>query len=351
MLVLVDRRDAIQHAAAYMDPRGVHDYLQMAREFVEELLGTVGVEVDICPEQPMIPQSVLPTIGKLVEPQPADIHVEQQRDASYGGGVLAWAQGHRSLRVRLLREDGVSWLTPSDSFEYMPRTDGRHLVAYRQSGGIVVYDLASGRREVVLETGGPGAVDNGLIAAQGVGVPGGLGGGVWLLTTDASQVERLSEGGDSPRLSHGRVVWQEFRDQEHLVLGRRLDSEEEILVSGGRDPAIHDDLITWTGSTPRPAVHARDLSTGEEKILSEAGIFPDVRNRLVTFLELRGDLYDLRVVSWSTGVELVRVRDVGFPIGRGPILTDSEVVWESNAGSSEHRLWNLVLPSPGTGPN
>jgi hypothetical protein len=344
MLVLVDRRDAIQHSAAYMDPGGVRDYLQMAQEFTEDLLDDIGVGVTICPEEPPAPRISPPTVGEPLDMKPVEEAV-LQRDASYGGGFLAWAQGPQTLRVRLLRRGEVSWLTPADSFEYMPHTDGRHVAAYRQSGGIVVYELATGRREVVVETGGPGAVEEGLIAAQGIGLPGGLGGGVWLLATDASWVEQLSEGGDSPRLSAGRVVWQEFREGEHSILARLVDGgDEELLVHGGKYPAVHENLLAWSDAGSRPRVFARDLSGGEEKVLSEAGIFPDVRNQLVAFLELRGDLFDLRVVDWSNESELVRIRDVGFPIGRGPLLTDSEVVWESKAVSPEHRLWHLALP-------
>jgi hypothetical protein len=344
MLVLVDRRDAIQHAAAYMDPASIRDYVQMAREFVGDVLGTVGVSVDICPEQPSAPSVGQATVGELVEARLGH-EVGQQRDASFGGGALAWAQGAGTLRIRILQDGVTSWLTPDDSFEYMPRTDGRYVAAYRQSGGIVVYDLAEGRREVVLETGGPGAVQDGLIAAQGVGVPDGLGGGITLLPADASHIETVSEGGDSPRLSADRVVWQEFREQEHLILSRAVrGGDVEVLVRGGQQPALDGNLLVWTSSGPRPSVFVRDLTSGDERTLSDAGIMPDVRGGLVAFLELRGDLFDLRVVSVSAADEIVRVRDVGFPIGRGPILTDAQVVWESRAGSVEHRLWHLALP-------
>jgi hypothetical protein len=140
-------------------------------------------------------------------------------------------------------------------------------------------------------------------------------------------------------------VWQEFRENEHLILSRGIEGGEvEVLVRGGQHPALDGNLLVWTGLGPRPEVYIRDLSSGEERTLSDAGIMPDVREGLAAFLELRGDLFDLRVVSVSTIDEILRVRDVGFPIGRGPILTDTDIVWESRAGSVEHRLWRLTLP-------
>jgi hypothetical protein len=345
MLVLVDRRDSIQHAAAYSNPSSVADYLQTTREFALDLLSRhMGVDIAICPEEPRPTEAEEPKVGELRETVTADV-VGQQRDAAWGGGLLAWAEGSRQLRIRTLRGGQLTWLTQEGEFEYMPRTDGQHVAAYRQSGGIVVYEVASGRREVVFDTGAPGDVSNGYLAAQGIGVPGGIGGGIWLMRTDATQVEQLSDGGDSPRLGGGRVVWQEFREDEHLILGRAVEGGDvTILVRGGQQPAVHDALLAWTDVGALPAVRVWNLASGQGQVISRSGIMPDVRLGRVAYLERRGDMYDVRVVSFPGLEEVAAVRNVGFPVGRGPMLTDDSVVWESGAGGSEHRLWSMKLP-------
>lgn len=345
MLVLVDRRDSIQHAAAYMDPETVGDYVETTRSFVHDLLLHVfGIPLeDLLPLAPAEREARVQVGGFL---DPADA---LQRDASYGGGVTVWAQGelqHNRLRIRVREPGGeIRWLTPPDEFEYMPHTDGRHVVAYRQSGGIILYDLGDSTRRVLHETGGPGAIEGGVIAVQGIGITEGLGGGVFLLAPDGGLLRRVSEAGDSPRLSKGLLVWQEFRDDQHLILCQRIDSHDiSTLVVGGRHPAVHGDLLAWTDVGSRPQLRARNLGTAEERILSEAAIFPDVRNGLIAFLEHSDATYDLKVFDWERKEFLFDISDVGFPTGRGPLVTDTEVVWEAQLKGAEARLYYQALP-------
>jgi hypothetical protein len=325
--------------------------VRMTREFAEDLLRVhLGLAVRICPEQ----ETKAPPRAVL-EATPVDTFKEgQQRDAAYGGGVLVWAQGVRSLRVRFLRESvaggltheqGAEWLTPPRSFEHQPRTDGRTVAAYRQGGGIVVYNLETRSRHVISQTGGPGAVEGPLVAAQGIGIPDGLGGGVWLVPVLGGEPEQLSAAGDSPRLSGGRVVWQETRGEQSVLVERPADGGiPEVIVSDGMHPSLHEGFLAWTTRRGRGAIRVRALSTGDEVEASPSGVFPDIRYERVAFLEQRGERYDLRVVNWRTQATLLAVSDVGFPVGHGPVLTDAEVIWESSAGPREQQLLRRPLP-------
>jgi hypothetical protein len=340
--VLADRRDSIQHSAAYMDPRSVQDYVRLVDEFANDLLRETGIVLKPCLTRiGTVPAHKRPGVERV-----DSLQAGQQRDADFEHGALVWAQGHTTLRIRASRGGSPYWLSPEGAFEYAPRTDGVFVVAYRQSGGVVVYDLANRSRDLVTETGGPGAVAEGVIAVQGLGVADGLGGGVSLVAIDGSGVEKLSDTGDSPQIDFGRVIWQDFRDGDHLVMSFDLNLQTtSILLRGARHSSIHEDLLAWEGTNAATSgIYARNLATGEEKRVSDSGIFPNVRKGRVAYLAPRDGTYDVVVVDWATGTEQVRVNSVGFPRGRGPVLTDSEVLWESGSMSSEMLLWRFALP-------
>lgn len=234
----------------------------------------------------------------------------------------------------------------------MTATNGKIVAAYRQSGGIVIYDVDSRERRLLSETGGPGDVDDELVAAQGLAIEGGLGGGIALLPLDGSEPEVVSEAGDSPKLWAGRVFWQELRGEMVDILARDVGGGVTVaIVNDGVNPSVHDHLIAWTDRASRPSVYVMDLRSGERRTISERGIFPDTKFGRTAFLEHAGpddeapaSRYDLVVYDWLQNTELLRVQEVGFPTGRGPLLTENTVVWEMADERGITQLWEQALP-------
>src|SRR5687767_14241939 len=142
----------------------------------------------------------------------------------------------------------------------MPHTNGEWIVAYRQSGGIVLYDAATLTPRLVSETGGPGAVASGFIAAQGVGIPDGLGGGVWLIAIQDGQLEQVSEEGDSPRLSRGQVFWQQL-SQDGLEIRMRpvAGGDVSTLASNATHPSVDGSILAWHEWGPTSRLWSMDL--------------------------------------------------------------------------------------------
>lgn len=339
MQILAGRRDPVYHFASYTDMPQALDNLEVVRGYVSDLLrDDFGLELELVAELPAFAEAV-PRQGAPIEETAAT-----QRDAAFGGALLAWAQGEEGtdrLRIRLLESNGARrWLSPSEEFEYMPHTDGRSLVAYRQSGGVIHYDLVSNVRTVLSETGGPGAVQGGIIAAQGIGVSDGLGGGVWLLSSEGDS-EQVSESGDSPRLDLGYVIWQELWGEEMTVRRRGIQSGPmEVLAINAWHFAIHGGLFAFQERGRSPRLFALELDQGHGPTqVSKNAIFPDVRNGRIAYLEGLGDRFDLHVLDWLTRRVLLSLENVPFPTGRGPILTDTHVIWEGREfGRSGHLL-------------
>jgi len=218
--ILRERRDNLQHLAASVDSSTSQDSYEGAILFIEEVLRQ-DFSLQLPPELRISPEPV-PTDaeGELVEPA-----AELQRDVHAARDTVVWAQatpGSNALGAFVQAEGAgtARRLTPDSEFEYMPRTDGRFVVAYRQLGGVVLYDLASHERRVVSEQGGPTDVRDGFVAAQGLDIPDGLGGGVWIYSMEADTWDQVSETGDSARLTADRVIWQEFRDDAMRRRGR-----------------------------------------------------------------------------------------------------------------------------------
>jgi len=346
MRILEEDRHSLQHFAQYAHRSRVEGHMETALKFAEELLRDhLGVDLADArgvPAPEPAPGVVRP--GELIDPTE-----ELQRDAAFGGEVLVWAQARpRSdrlgLRIRHPNAE-IQWLSSDEDFEYMPQTDGRLVVAYRQSGGVVVYNLESGSRDVLAETGGPGDVQDGIVAAQGLGIEDGLGGGTWLIPIDSGEPEQLEEQGDSPRLSGDRVVWQSLEGDTLAIRLRALNGGEVSTVErNAAGAALDGSLLAWSEWSGRPPVWALDLETGERVKLAKAGIMPHVRGELIAFLKHRDRAHDVVVYDFRRRSVLLEVEDVGFPTGRGPILTDKEVIWESGHDQGLNHLRFVPLP-------
>ncbi len=225
--VLRERRDGLQHFAQYTDAATTLDLYEGTLLLVEEILSQrLGQHL---PGDLRLVREPSPDVSVFEALWPVE---ELQRDLTAAGDTVVWAQGtpnRNALAVYIKHGDqDAKRLSPDGEFEYMPHTDGRRVACYRQSGGVVIYDLANDERSVISETGGPTSVRGQYVAAQGLGTPDGLGGGIWLYHVDRESWDQVSEAGDSARLTDEFVVWQELIG-DGLVF-RGLCSERERLA-------------------------------------------------------------------------------------------------------------------------
>jgi hypothetical protein len=345
MRMLEEDRHSLQHFAQFAHRSRVEGHMESSLRFADELVKN-HFGLDLAKARGVSePQTHAVTVqGEALDPSDA-----LQRDAGFGGGVLVWAQGRTGsdkLGLRVRGADGsIRWVSDEEHFEYMPQTDGRHVVAYRQSGGVILYDLQSGRRDILSETGGPGAIRDGIVTAQGLGIEDGLGGGVWLIPLDSGEPEQLDEQGDSPRISDGRVVWQSLQEGHVVIRMRSVEGGEVVTVETDvNGAAIDGRLLAWSERSGRPPLWVLDIDADERIRIDEAGIFPDVRGNLITYLRHTNDSYDLVVYDFEARKPLLELEKVGFPTGRGPVLTDSDVVWESGGDKGVNHLRFAPLP-------
>lgn len=345
MRILEEDRHSLQHFAQFAHRSRVEGHMESALKFAEQLVrNEFGFELASVRVVPAAEPAAPALHGQALDPGE-----ELQRDAAFGGGVVVWAQARPNsdrLGIRLREADGTAgWLSEEEQFEYMPHTDGRLVAVYRQSGGIVLYDIESGTREILAETGGPGAVEDGIVAGQGLGIEDGLGGGVWLIPVDSKDPEQLDEQGDSPRLSGGKVVWQSLDDGILTICVRDVAGGEiETVERNAAGVTLHEGLLAWSERSARPPLWAMDLERRERIRVSDAGIMPDVCRNLIAFLRRREDFYDLVVYDFARQEPMMELEDVGFPTGRGPILTDGEVIWENGRDRGLNHLRVAALP-------
>lgn len=337
--ILHERRNNLQHFAGYSGESTVEEMYESALSFFTEVLqADFGTSLG----------------SEFGSPRPAstsavpwsEIHhsTELQRDIDLSNGVIVWAEGEAAggtLGVHCsIREGLVRRLTPSDSFEYLPKIDGQRVVTYRQSGGIVLYDIEEGTREVISESGAPTSICAGKVACQGVGLSGGIGGGVWLYDLEGGSWELVSESGDSAILSSHRILWQELAGDVLMIRERSIGGgEATTLVTGGGHPTMSGGLFAWTDwATSAPEAHVHDFG-GAEHLRIGPAVLPFLSGQLLGFLRPRGNSHDLVVVEVETGAFVLEIPEVGFPTGRGPVLSDGYVYFESSAPRGIHGLY------------
>ncbi|MGI8515402.1 MAG: hypothetical protein ACR2NT_09740 [Acidimicrobiia bacterium] len=336
--VLMVKRDNIQHFANYIDAPEARELYESVMIFASELMST-----ELGEEMPALLSTVpirVPVIGPVVRVAPSQ---ELQRDVNSALGLVVWSQGTNSqLAVYMLGEESTpKRITPEGNFEYMPRTDGDVVVCYRQSGGIILYDLDKETRTVISETGGPGDVLGQWVAAQGLDIEDGLGGGVWLLNRHTETWEQLSDKGDSPRLTPNRIIWQEHNGETMVIRSHLLEGGDiEDLIVGGTHPSPSGERMAWTAWGGDDAhLHVTSLD-GQELYSAPNAIFPHLDGDLVAYLTPRPDGgYALLVDDIRSGQNAFELDWVGFPMGSGPRLSDGRLFFESRANSDVHAIW------------
>lgn len=341
--VIHEKRNVIQHLFTYASPEEIHELIDFAWRFADDIL-TRDLQTELKKHTELrAPRKGNSTAaGRWLEES-----ASTQRDACFAEDLFVWADARDgTLRLRYREEAAApEWLSSADSFEYMPRTDGHQIAAYRQSGGIVLYQRSSTNATLLTETGAPGDIRGGLIAAQGLGISGGLGGGVWIVPTDGSSPEQISAEGHSPTLADGRVMWAELRNGMTELRVRDIGGgPTETLIRPGEQFAYSGALLTWTQQGPSPQVLAMNISEGRPRTISSSGIFPSTSRGLIAFLEGHTREFDVVVHDWERASELFRAEGVGFPTGRGPLISDRAVICEVATNDRPHNLREYILP-------
>jgi len=234
-------------------------------------------------------------------------------------------------------------LTPNGEFEYLPKTNDSHVAAYRQSGGVVLYDLDKNERKIISETGAPNDIDSHYIVAQGIGIEGGIGGGIWLYDLARRKWKQVSDVGDSARLDSNRIVWQEFEDGTVVVKHKYIDTDEPAvtLVKSASQPSPSGERVAWVDwNSSNPGVHVSDFS-GKELYFVQDGSFPHLMGDVVAYLVIDGQGFSLAVDDVVRKRNILTLPNVGSPIGAGPILSNDAIYFESKGKDS----LNVILKS------
>lgn len=344
--ILRDRRDSLQHAAAYIDIATARDLYEAALMFVEEVLETefkLPVPRDLRLQGPA-PEKKPPVTLSVVVAESNEL----QRDIHARNRIAVWSQGivATSNLAVFVQEDfrKPRRLTSDGAFEYMPRTDGTSVVAYRQSGGVVHYDLASGVRTLLSENGGPTDVYGDWVAAQGLSIPDGLGGGISLFNKKTGLWTQIAASGDSARLDDKHLVWQDLIDGRMHVRIRNLDDgEARSLMEDAGHPSITDGVVSCTDWPRGSTVYVMDVS-GRVIASFENGIFPSIGTSHVAFLRPTVNSHALKVFDYNTNEEVLSIDWAGFPMASGPVIDGRDIYFESKYDGNTMKIWRSAIP-------
>lgn len=340
--VLRERRDGLQHFAQYTDAAATRDHYEATLLFVQAVLdkefkATLPEELELKPIEVPVITAAEPIF---------DVPLLQRDVHASDSGIVVWAQAVENtsqLAVYVKQgSDEPKRLTPDDQFEYVPRTDGQKIVCYRQSGGVILYDLEAGTRSVISETGGFGTIHGQWIGAQGLSTEDGIGGGIWLWNMESKKWEQISEAGDTARLTDDYLFWQELEgDKVNIKLRPIAGGQTKLLLPGANNPSPDGDLIAWTEWGSDDWLHVTKLD-GTEVYKAAGGIFPSLKGNLVAYLKNNGDTYELRVDDIERQRNVFSLPWVGFPMGSGPLLTRDEMFFESRANRATNAVWRTT---------
>ncbi len=341
--VLRERRNGLQHFAAYTDVNTTQDHYEATLLFVGEVMERDFNQKPLqFPQDTSTPPQDLPLADLVWD-------VEQlQRDIDVSdAGIIVWAQGNPdSASLAVFMKQGVNEpvrLTPENEFEYMPKTYGNQVVCYRQSGGIILYNIETGDRTPISEAGCPTAINEKWIAGQGLETENGLGGGIWIWDRTNSNWMRVSETGDSARLTDNRVVWQELESDALAIKYRELDGEEvKTVTTNGTHPSPFGELIAWTDWKGDASLHVTRFD-GTEIYVAQNAVFPCLRGNFVAYLQIENDIYSLVIDEVTTGDNVLRLPSVGFPMGNGIALAQDAVFFESKTNRPVHAIWRKTI--------
>lgn len=341
--ILRERRNGLQHLAAYTDVNTTQDHYKATLLFVSEVM-----ELDFNHKPLDSHQDTSAPPDNLLLADLVWNSEQLQRDIDVSdAGIIVWAEGNPdSASLAVFMKQGTSEpvkLTPENEFEYMPKTFGNQVVCYRQSGGIVLYNVETRERTLISEMGGPTAINQRWIAGQGLEIDNGLGGGIWLWDTTISKWALVSKEGDSAKLTDSRIVWQELENDSLTIKYRELEGDEvKTLTRNGTHPSPYGELVAWTDWKGDASLHVTNFD-GTEIYVSKNAIFPCLWENLVAYLQLEDDIYSLVIDDVTTGSNVFRLPSVGFPIGSGMAMAQNAVFFESKANRPVHAIWRKTF--------
>lgn len=341
---LGEHRNDLQHIGKRVAEQTVRTLYQESLLFAEEAAKKLGRKLP--PSIDMLPFRV-PTIAAAERIFDVDA---VQRDVDAYGETVVWAQGTEqdTFAVHVQLSSGeVKRLTPEGEFEYMPYTDGMSVVAYRQSGGVVLYDLATGDRKLISETGGATDINKDWIAAQGLAVTGGLGGGIWLYSRRRGEwfeVEPSASAGGA-QLGSDSVVWMDLDDSQQVIRRVSLADLSEpspvVVVRNATHPSISGRRLAYDTRAQHPGVGVAVAETGEELHAVVNGLFPHVHGGMVAYLSHDHEGYWLGLDDVARKRSIVERTKIGFPLGRSPVLTEHAVYFEASTAEGRHSIYRM----------
>ncbi len=346
--ILRQHRDNLQHFAGYASSEDCRDLMEGIMLFTEEV-HTKEFSMNLPKELSAMTVPSPPKKSENLKPIHESPQLQRDVSGNEAGEVIVWSQAEpnsEALGIYYSANDGQAIkLTPIGQFEYMPRTDGRYVVAYRQGGGVILYDIEKNARTVISETGAPTAVSGGYIGAQGLSIQEGLGGGVWLYEMSSGTWEQLSQSGDSVRISSDYLVWQEY-DQKvgtQIIKYRKIKGKEvKSLANVAAAPSPSGRLIAYQDWGPESKIHVINTD-GNEIYTAENGFFPSLSGKYLSYYRGGNEKYSLLVDNIETGQNLLELNWVGWPMGGTASIGEKAVYFESRSGKDVHAIWKAVL--------
>jgi hypothetical protein len=336
-------RNELQHIGKRVAEQTVRGYYQDTLLFAEEAARRLGRKLP--PTIDMVPFRV-PIIAAAERVFDTDA---LQRDLDADGETVVWAQGAEqgTLAVHVQRPSGeIQRLTPEGEFEYLPRTDGQSVVAFRQSGGVVLYDLVTCDRKLISETGAPTDINKDWIAAQGRAVPDGLGGGIWLYARRPGEWFEVDPclSASGAQLGSDSVVWTDLDASQHVV--RRasladLAGPVAVVARNATHPSISGRRLAYDTRGQHPGVSVAVAETGQELYQVVNGLFPDVHGGMIAYLSRDHEGYWLGLDDVVRKRSIVKRTKIGFPLGRGPVLTGHAVYFEASTAEGQHSVYRM----------
>lgn len=346
--ILRQHRDNLQHFAGYASSEDCKDLMEGVMLFTEEV-HSKEFSLDLPKELSAMTIPSPPKPRNNLKPIHESPQLQRDVSGDESGETIVWSQAEPNSEVLgvyySIKDAKAIKLTPVGQFEYMPRTDGKHVVAYRQNGGVVLYDIEEGTRTIISETGAPTSVGGGYIGAQGLSIQEGLGGGVWLYEMAAGTWEQLSQSGDSVRIASDYIVWQEYDEKigTQIIKYRKLKGKEiKILANEAAGASPSGSLIAYQDWAPDSKIHVIDAQ-GKEVYAAENGFFPALNGKYLSYYRGRDEKYTLLVDNIETGQNLLELNWVGWPMGGTAAIGKDAVYFESRSGKDVHAIWKAVL--------
>jgi beta propeller repeat protein len=140
-----------------------------------------------------------------------------------------------------------------------------------------------------------------------------------------------------PDIHENIVVWLDKRDREYHIYAYNLLTGKEWKISDSSargDPAIHGDIIVWSGGNNRDQIHAYDIQTGEEFLVcanDHRQNNPDIFENIVVWEERTALTEIVKVYDLVQNEEYTIRQPMQFVLPsedqRNPAIFNQMVIW------------------------